>query len=100
MSGEDERRNDTIVRAVSEYAAQGQVLLFANSVWHASHLAALLQFRGTEAASVHVGTETSAQQYFIRQFQGGMADVAAIDPATISRLLAASSPFQHSAGGL
>jgi len=29
-----------------------------------------------------------------------MADVAAVDPATISRLLAASSPFEHSADGL
>jgi superfamily II DNA or RNA helicase len=73
--GEDERRNETIVRAVSEYAAHGQVLLFANSVWHASHLAALLQLRGTEAASVHAGTETSARQYFIRQFQGGKLKV-------------------------
>jgi Helicase conserved C-terminal domain len=62
-------------RAVSSYASKGQVLLFANSVWHTSHLAALLQLRGTQAASVHAGTETSARQYFIRQFQGGKLKV-------------------------
>jgi hypothetical protein len=62
--GEDKRRNDTIVRAIGEYAVKGQVLLFANSVWHASHLAALLQLKGVEAAAVHVSTETSARQYF------------------------------------
>jgi superfamily II DNA or RNA helicase len=73
--GEDERRNETIVRAVSIYASKGQVLLFANSVWHASHLAALLQLRGSQAASVHAGTETAARQYFIRQFQGGKLKV-------------------------
>lgn len=67
--GEDERRNDTIVNAVAAYAAKGQVLLFANSVWHASHLAALLQLKGVQAAAVHGGTDTSARQYFIREFQ-------------------------------
>jgi len=69
--GEDERRNDAIVRAVGKYSTSGQILLFANSVWHASHLAALLQLRGIPAAAVHGGTEMSARQYFIRQFQSG-----------------------------
>ena len=67
--GEDEFRNEAIVHAVADYAAKSQVLLFANSVWHASHLAALLQLSGVEVAAVHGGTETSARQYFIRQFQ-------------------------------
>jgi superfamily II DNA or RNA helicase len=67
--GEDSRRNDQIVQAVRNYAVDGQVLLFANSVWHASHLAALLQLRGVPAAVVHGGTEASARQYFIKQFQ-------------------------------
>ena len=73
--GEDARRNDAIVRVVSDCAQNGQVLLFANSVWHASHLAALLQLRGIPAASVHGGTETSARQYFIRHFQSGKLKV-------------------------
>jgi superfamily II DNA or RNA helicase len=73
--GEDGRRNDVIVRAVSRFAASGQTLLFANSVWHASHLAALLQLRGIRAAAVHWGTEMSARQYFIRQFQNGILKV-------------------------
>ena len=73
--GEDERRNEAIVCAVGKYATSGQVLLFANSVWHASHLAALLQLRGVPAASVHGGTETSARQYFVRQFQSGTLKV-------------------------
>jgi len=68
--GEDERRNETIVHAVSKYAAQGQVLLFANSVWHASHLAALLQLRGTQAASVHAGTETVIRHGIRTPFSG------------------------------
>jgi superfamily II DNA or RNA helicase len=67
--GEDARRNDIIVQAVSNYAANGQVLLFANSVWHASHLAALLQLKGVRSAAVHGGTDTSARQYFIREFK-------------------------------
>ncbi|HXR75394.1 MAG TPA: DEAD/DEAH box helicase family protein [Bryobacteraceae bacterium] len=67
--GQDQERNDAIVRAVSGYADKGQVLLFANSVWHATHLAALLQLKGVQAAAVHGGTETSARQYFIREFQ-------------------------------
>jgi hypothetical protein len=66
---EDEHRNDTIIRAVSSYTNKGQVLL-ANSVWHASHLAAPTP-RGIQAASLHAGVESSARQYFIRQFQGG-----------------------------
>jgi superfamily II DNA or RNA helicase len=70
-----EKRNDAIVHAVSGYAAEGQVLLFANSVWHATHLAALLQLKGVQAAAVHGGTETSARQYFIRQFQKGAIKV-------------------------
>lgn len=69
--GQDEQRNDAIVRSVSNYADEGQVLLFANSVWHATHLAALLQLKGVQAAAVHGGTETSARQYFIREFQRG-----------------------------
>lgn len=69
--GEDERRNSAIVRAVGGYTATGQVLLFANSVWHASHLAALLQLRGVKAAAVHGGTDTSARQYCIKEFQRG-----------------------------
>ena len=67
--GEDEHRNDTIVGAVADYAVEGQILLFANSVWHARHLASLLQLKGVPAAAVHGETETSARQYFIRQFQ-------------------------------
>jgi superfamily II DNA or RNA helicase len=73
--GEDECRNDAIIRAVADYAAKGQVLLFANSVWHASHLAALLQLKGVQAAAVHGGTDTSARQYFIREFQKGAIKV-------------------------
>lgn len=75
--GEDERRNSAIVRAVGGYTATGQVLLFANSVWHASHLAALLQLRGVQAAAVHGGTETSARQYFIKEFQRGRSRCSA-----------------------
>jgi superfamily II DNA or RNA helicase len=73
--GLDEKRNDAIVRAVSGYAEEGQVLLFGNSVWHATHLAALLQLKGVQAAAVHGGTETSARQYFIREFQKGRIKV-------------------------
>ena len=73
--GQDEKRNDAIVRAVSGYAEAGQVLLFGNSVWHATHLAALLQLKGVQAAAVHGGTETSAHQYFIREFQKGAIKV-------------------------
>lgn len=73
--GEDELRNEAIVHAVAEYAAKSQVLFFANSVWHASHLAALLQLRGVQVAAVHGGTESSARQYFIRQFQNGKIKV-------------------------
>jgi superfamily II DNA or RNA helicase len=73
--GEDERRNDAIVRTVGNYAEKAQVLLFANTVWHATHLAALLQLRGVRAAAVHGGTETSARQYFIREFQRGAIKV-------------------------
>jgi superfamily II DNA or RNA helicase len=74
MAG-DEHRNDAIVRAIVDYAEDGQVLLFANSVSHASYLAALLQLRGVQSAAVHGGTETSARQYFIRQFQNGAIKV-------------------------
>jgi superfamily II DNA or RNA helicase len=69
--GEDARRNEIIVRAIKDYAHAGRVLLFANSVWHAGHLAALLQLNGVKAAAVHGGTDTSARQYFIRLFQSG-----------------------------
>ena len=73
--GQDAKRNDAIVRAVGNYADEGQVLLFGNSVWHATHLAALLQLKGVQAAAVHGGTETSARQYFIREFQKGTIKV-------------------------
>ena len=69
--GENNERNEQIVSAVEGYATDGQVLLFANSVWHASHVAALLQLKGVPAAAVHGGTEATARQYFIRQFQDG-----------------------------
>lgn len=66
---EDDKRNQRIVDSVALYAEKGQVLLFANSVWHASHLSALFELRGVPAATVHGGTEAAARQYFIRRFQ-------------------------------
>lgn len=73
--GEDERRNTVIVRSIESHTKKGQALFFANSVWHASHVAALLHMSGVKAAVVHGETEASARQYFVRQFQSGDIDV-------------------------
>ena len=73
----DQSRNDLIIDCVQKAAAEGPVLLFANSVAHAQFLAARLCVLGVSAASIHAGTETAVRQYFIRRFQQGRIQVLA-----------------------
>jgi superfamily II DNA or RNA helicase len=53
------------------------VLLFANSVEHAQHLAARLCLTGVPAASIYADTDVAVRQYFIRQFLDGRIKVLA-----------------------
>jgi hypothetical protein len=62
---------------VLKAAGDGPVLLFANSVEHAQHLAARLCLRGVPAALIYADTDTAVRQYFIRQFLDGQIKVLA-----------------------
>ena len=73
----DQGRNTLIVDRVRKAAGDGPVLLFANSVEHAQHLAARLCLRGVPAASIYADTDTAVRQYFIRQFLDGQIKVLA-----------------------
>lgn len=68
--GEDEDRNDLIVEAVSTTEA-GSILLFANSVAHAQHLAARLHLAGCPAAAVSGETDKLSRQHFTKLFRSG-----------------------------
>ena len=68
--GEDTDRNDIIVEAVLQSSAES-ILLFANSVVHAQHLAARLHLAGCPAAAVSGQTDRLPRQHFTRKFQSG-----------------------------
>jgi superfamily II DNA or RNA helicase len=57
-----------IVDHVRKAVDDGPVLLFANSVEHAQHLAARLCLSGVPAASIYGDTDVTVRQYFIRHF--------------------------------
>jgi superfamily II DNA or RNA helicase len=68
--GRVEARNAIIVDRIRDSSEQS-ILLFANSVSHAKHLAALLHLADIQAAAVTGETDRAARQYFIRCFQEG-----------------------------
>jgi len=68
--GEDQERNDLIVKAVLDSPAKS-ILLFANSVSHAQYLAARLHIKGCSAAAVSGQTDRLARQYFTKKFRSG-----------------------------
>jgi superfamily II DNA or RNA helicase len=66
--GEDEDRNERIVRRVEAEGA-GAVLLFAATVEHARGLAARLASRGVAAACIDGSTPPQVRRDFIRRFR-------------------------------
>jgi superfamily II DNA or RNA helicase len=66
--GEDEGRNERIVRRVEAESA-GAVLLFAATVEHARGLAARLAARGVAAACIDGSTPPQVRRDFIRRFR-------------------------------
>lgn len=68
--GADPDRNERIIDAVLKSEASS-ILLFANSVAHAQHLAARLHLAGCSAAAVSGETDRLARQHFIRRFRSG-----------------------------
>lgn len=66
----DDKRNDTIVRAVENESAKS-VLLFANTLAHAEHLSVLLNLRGLRAGAIGYKTNSAARQHFIEGFRAG-----------------------------
>jgi len=68
--GNDEDRNDLIVDAILASDAQS-ILLFANSVAHAQHLAARLHLAGCPAAAVSGETDRLARRHFTNLFRTG-----------------------------
>jgi superfamily II DNA or RNA helicase len=74
---DDQDRNKLIVDHVRKAVDDGPVLLFANSVEHAQHLAARLCLSGVPAASIYADTDVAVRQYFIRHFLDGRIKVLA-----------------------
>jgi len=73
----DRDRNDLIVDHIREAVDDGPVLLFANSIEHAQHLAARLCLSDVPAAAIYGETDTRVLQYFIRHFLDGRIKVLA-----------------------
>ncbi|MFQ3665338.1 MAG: DEAD/DEAH box helicase family protein [Sphingomonadaceae bacterium] len=69
-----EERNERILDLVTE-ADEQSVLLFANSVWHATHLAARLSLRGVRSRVVHAQTDRSARRAAVAAFRSGDVQV-------------------------
>lgn len=73
--GQDEGRNNRIVRSILELPRESKVLLFATSVENARTLAALLSFHGVEARSVSGSTDPSVRRRYINDFKDGSVTV-------------------------
>lgn len=68
--GEDEARNNLIIDEILNSNARS-ILLFANSVAHAQHLAVRLHLAGCPAAAVSGETDKLARQHFTNRFRAG-----------------------------
>lgn len=63
-------RNEALVQRIRE-ASEKSILVFTNSVDHASELAARLNHCGIPAAAVSGKTPAAARRYFLDRFKGG-----------------------------
>jgi len=66
--GQDEKRNNDIVRSIRELDHDASVLLFATSVENARVLAALLTYHGIEARAVSSDTGSTARRRYVEDF--------------------------------
>ncbi len=69
--GEDQSRNETILRTVLQLDPTWKILVFATSVSHAQQLAAILGLRGVRAAVIHGNTNPAARRHYVDQFNHG-----------------------------
>lgn len=69
--GQDDERNERIVRSIRELPSDFPVLLFAVSVENAEVLAALLSFEGIPAASISANTPDDERGSIIDRFKAG-----------------------------
>jgi superfamily II DNA or RNA helicase len=67
--GQDEKRNNSIIRSLMQLDADATALLFATSVENARVLAALLSYRGIESRAVSGDTDPSARRRYIEDFK-------------------------------
>jgi superfamily II DNA or RNA helicase len=66
----DAKRNERIIERLRK-ASERSILLFANSVDHATELSARLNLHGIPAAAISGGTARSARRWFLDGFQRG-----------------------------
>jgi len=66
----DAKRNERIIERLMK-ASERSILLFANSVDHATELSARLNLCGISAAAISGGTARSARRWFLDRFQRG-----------------------------
>lgn len=67
--GQDEGRNNTIVRSLLQLRGDATVLLFASSVENARVLAAMLTYHGVEARAISGNTDTAARRRYVDEFK-------------------------------
>lgn len=67
----DEDRNAMLIHSIRSLPEDWTVLLFAASVNHAQHLAALLSLEGVPARAISAETEDGARRHYVEQFRRG-----------------------------
>lgn len=69
--GDDDRRNRTLISAISKFDPRWPVLFFATSVDHAHLISALLSLSGITSKAVSGSTDPGARRHYIEEFKAG-----------------------------
>ena len=109
--GQDETRNNTIIRSLLELPPTATALLFATSVDNARVLAAMLTYHGVEARAVSGNTDTVDRRRYIDDFKAGRVrvltnynvftegfDVPSVDAVYITRPTFSPNVYQQMIG--